>query len=63
MVLAAAAEDLVAIHFLRTLDAIHVASAHVFVVRAGVSDLLFVSADHRQAEAATAIGLAAHYVS
>jgi len=57
-----AAEKLVAIRFLRTLDAIHVASAQVFAVRAGVSDLLFVSADNRQTEAAAAIGLAVQHI-
>ena len=51
------AEALVSFHPLRTLDAIHVASAQLFASRLSIADLLFVSADKRQTEAATAIGL------
>jgi predicted nucleic acid-binding protein len=51
------AEALVSAHPLRTLDAIHVASAQMFAARLSITDLIFVSADKRQAEAASAIGL------
>ncbi len=51
-----AAETLIATHPLRTLDAIHVASAQMFAARVPAS-LLFVSADRRQNDAAAAIGL------
>ena len=53
----AAAETLVATHPLRTLDAIHVASAQLFAARVPAPELLFVSADHRQTDAAAAVGL------
>ena len=53
----AAAERLVATHPLRTLDAIHVASAQIFATRVSTPKLLFVSADKRQTEAAAAVGL------
>ena len=53
----AVAETLVAAHPLRTLDAIHVASAQLFAARVPAPELLFVSADSRQADAAAAIGL------
>ena len=58
-----AAEKLVAVHPLRTLDAIHVASAQVFATGVSESDLMFVSADKRQTEAAAVIGLTARYIS
>jgi uncharacterized protein len=58
-----AAEKLVAVHPLHTLDAIHVASAQVFASGVSVSDLLFVSADKRQTEAAAAIGLETRHVA
>jgi predicted nucleic acid-binding protein len=58
----AAAERLVAHHPLRALDAIHVASAQFFASRAGHPDLVFVSADVRQAEVATAVGLKVRYI-
>ena len=51
------AEILVANHPLRTLDAIHVASAQLFAVRMTASKLLFVSADTRQSAVAASIGL------
>jgi hypothetical protein len=57
-----AAENLVAIHPLRTLDAIHVASAQVFAAGVAVSDLMFVSADKRQTDAAVVVGLATRYI-
>jgi uncharacterized protein len=53
----AAAETLVAKHPLRTLDAIHVASAQLFAARVTAPELIFVSADARQTAAAAAIGL------
>jgi len=55
-----AAETLVATHPIRTLDAIHVASAQLFA--ASVSALTFVSADKRQTETAIAVGLAARHI-
>ena len=51
-----AAETLVAGHPLRTLDAVHVASSQLFAARLA-SQLTFVSADARQAAAASAVGL------
>ena len=59
----AAAETLVATRPLRTLDAIHVASAKLFADRVATPKLLFVSADTRQTEAATAIGLAVRHIT
>lgn len=53
-----AAERLVAAHPLRTLDAIHVASAELFADRLAASELTFVSADARQTATAAAIGMA-----
>ena len=53
----ATAETLVATHPIRTLDAIHVASAQLFAARVPTDELIFVSADTRQTQAATAIGL------
>ena len=58
-----AAEALVAVHPIRTLDAIHVASAQVFANRVGVAELVFVSADVRQSAAAAAAGVATTYVA
>ena len=57
-----AAETLVAGHPLRTLDAIHVVSAQLFAARTLSPHLLFVSADRRQTETATAIGLTARLI-
>lgn len=51
------AETLVSTHPLRTLDAIHVASAQLFAARIGASELVFVSADTRQTDAAAAMGM------
>lgn len=51
------AEQLVANHPLRTLDAIHVASAQLFAARVAASELTFVSADTRQCAVAASIGL------
>jgi uncharacterized protein len=53
----AAAETLVSTHPLRTLDAIHVASAQLFAARMTASELIFVSADVRQTAAAAAVGM------
>ena len=58
-----AAEKLVAVHPLRTLGAIHVASAQVFAAGVSESDLMFVSADKRQIEAAAVIGLATRFIA
>jgi predicted nucleic acid-binding protein len=58
----AGAEALVAIHPIRTVDAIHVASAQVFAARLPMRGLTFVSADKRQAETAAAVGLAATHI-
>jgi predicted nucleic acid-binding protein len=52
-----AAERLVATHPLRTLDAIHVASAEVFADRLA-AELTFVSADARQTAVAAVLGMA-----
>jgi predicted nucleic acid-binding protein len=51
------AETLVAIHPVRTLDSIHLASAQLFATRLSMPEMLFVSADQRQTEVANAIGL------
>lgn len=53
-----AAEGLVAAHPLRTLDAIHLASAELFMDRLPVSNLTFVSADRRQTAVAAIVGMA-----
>lgn len=53
----AAAETLVAAHPLRTLDALHVASAQLFKSRMRASEFIFVSADARQTSAAVTLGL------
>jgi len=58
----AAAETLVATHPLRTLDAIHVASAQRVATRLSTPDLVFVSADKRQTDVAAAVGLSATYI-
>jgi hypothetical protein len=52
------AETLVSVHPLRTLDAIHVASAQLFAARLSIEGLIFVSADKRQTDVASAIRLA-----
>lgn len=57
------AEALVSVHPLRTLDAIHVASAQLFAIRLSIADLMFVSADKRQIDAARAIGLATRVIA
>ena len=56
------AEALVSVHPLRTLDAIHVASAQLFAARASVADLIFVSADKRQTDVASVTGLMTRHV-
>ena len=53
----AVAERLVATYPIRALDAIHVASAQLFAARVSMPGLTFVSADKRQTETATAVGL------
>jgi uncharacterized protein len=51
------AETLVATHPLRTLDAIHVASAQMFAAHIKAQDSIFVSADNRQTDVATSLGM------
>lgn len=58
----AVAETLVATYPIRTLDAIHVASAQLFAARLSIPGLVFVSADKRQTETATAVGLVARQI-
>jgi predicted nucleic acid-binding protein len=55
------AEEIVANYAVRTLDAIHIASAKEFAERLQTR-VPFISADHRQVEAATAIGLTVQQV-
>ena len=56
------AETLVAAHPIRTLDAIHVASAQLFAARVSMPGLTFVSADKRQTETAAAVGLVVRHI-
>jgi predicted nucleic acid-binding protein len=58
----AGAETLVAAHPIRTLDAIHVASAQLFAAGISMQGLTFVSADKRQTEAAVAVGLVVRHI-
>jgi predicted nucleic acid-binding protein len=58
----AAAETLVAAHPLRTLDAIHVASAQLFGARMMTPAIMFVSADARQTEVAAAVGMTIRHI-
>jgi uncharacterized protein len=58
----AAAETLVGTHPLRTLDAIHLASAQFFAARLAAPPL-FVSADKRQSDVAAAIGLSVRRIA
>jgi len=58
----AGAERLVAAHLIRTLDAIHVASAQLFAARVSMTGLTFVSADKRQTETAAAVGLVVRHI-
>lgn len=58
----AVAERLVATYPIRALDAIHVASAQLFAARVSMPGLVFVSADNRQTETATAVGLVARQI-
>jgi uncharacterized protein len=51
------AEQLVSAHPLRTLDALHVASAQLFAARIDAPDMLFVTADARQATATASLGM------
>jgi uncharacterized protein len=55
------AEEIVANYAVRTLDAIHVASAREFSERLQTR-VPFISADHRQVEAAAAVGLTVQQV-
>jgi predicted nucleic acid-binding protein len=59
----AGAETLVSAYPIRSLDAIHIASAQLFAARASVPGLTFVSADKRQTETAIAIGLVARHIA
>jgi len=59
----AAAETLAEAHPIRTLDAIHVASAQLFAARTSTPALTFVSADRRQTETAAAVGLAVRHIA
>ena len=58
----AGAEKLVAAHSIRTLDAIHIASAQLFAARGSIAGLTFVSAEKRQTETAMAVGLVARHI-
>jgi len=55
-------EEAVATYPLRTLDAIHVASAQLFAGRVPTPELIFVSADKRQTEVATSVGLRVRHI-
>lgn len=55
------AEQIVASHAVRTLDAIHIASAQEFAGRLQTR-VPFISADHRQCESAAAVGLTVRQV-
>lgn len=57
-----AAETIASAHAVRTIDAIHVASAQVFAARLGAT-LTFVSADRRQLAAAAAVGFATMHIA
>src|SRR3954454_11133965 len=59
----ATAESLCAAHPLRTLDAIHVASAQLFGGRIGVSGFTFVSADVRQTAATAALQIPTRHIN
>jgi hypothetical protein len=58
----AAAETLLAAQPLRTLDAIHVASAQLFAARVAVPELLFVTADARQTTGASLVGMTTRHI-
>jgi predicted nucleic acid-binding protein len=58
-----AAERLIGTHPLRTLDAVHVASAQIFAARVPGTELIFVSADKRQTDAAAVIGLTVEHIT
>ena len=57
-----AAETLAAVHPLRALDAIHIASAQLFAGRIPSQELIFVSADSRQTEVAKIVGLKTRHI-
>jgi len=52
----------VAAYPIRTLDAIHVASAQLFAARVSMPGLTFVSAEKRQTDTAFAVGLVVRYI-
>jgi hypothetical protein len=58
-----AAEKLVAALPVRTVDAIHVASARLFAAGLATSALTFVSADARQTAVAAAVGMGTEDIS
>jgi len=58
----AMAESLSGAHPLRALDAIHVASAKLFVDRSASQTFTFVSADSRQTDVAEALGIQTRYI-
>jgi predicted nucleic acid-binding protein len=58
----AAAEALIAAYPLRTLDAIHVASAQLFATRMMTPAMTFVSADARQTDVAAALGMTIRHI-
>lgn len=51
------AEDIVATHAVRTIDAVHIASARVVFGRLQADAPRFITADQRQADAARSVGL------
>ena len=59
----ATAETLSAAHPLRALDAIHVASARLFVTRIASPTFMFVSADIRQTTSAAALGINTRHIT
>jgi predicted nucleic acid-binding protein len=58
----AGAERFVAAHPIRTLDAIHVASAQLFAARLSMPGLTFVSADTRRTDTAVDVGLIVRHI-
>jgi len=58
----AAAQTLSAVHPLRALDAIHVASAQLFTDRIGSPVFTFVSADTQQTNAAAVLGMTTRHI-
>src|SRR4029078_11801798 len=58
----AGAEKLAATYSVRTLDAIHIASAQLFAARGSIPGLTFVNANKRQTETAVGVGLVARHI-